>query len=82
MPSSKQIADTVGVLKTKYHRIRKENQVKRDLLEVRSESVAPNTTIFSQVVKSSGWTKVDKELEEKVRSFIVNHPNIVQSNKC
>ena len=68
MPSCKQIADTIGVLKTKYHIIKKENQVKRDLLQVRSESIVPTGTVFSQVVKSSGWTKVNKELEEKVLS--------------
>ena len=36
-------------------------------------------TIFSQVFKSKGWKKVDKELEEKVLSFIEDHPNVVQS---
>ncbi len=42
-------------------------------------------TLFSQVVKSKGWTKVDKDLEEKVHSFITNHPHVVQSplmNDC
>ena len=31
------------------------------------------------MVKRKGWTKVNKELEEKVLSFIENHPNVVQS---
>ena len=31
------------------------------------------------MVKRKGWTKVNKELEEKVHSFIENHPNVVQS---
>ena len=65
----------------KYHRIRKENQAKRDLLELQSErdGVVPTRTVFCQVVKSKGWTKVNKELEEKVLWFIENHPNVVQS---
>ena len=57
VPSYKQIADTVGVFKHKYHRIRKENEAKRDLLELRSETndgIVPTGTIFSQVVKSKG----------------------------
>ena len=80
-PSSNQIADTIGVHKLKYYRIRKENQAKRDLLKLRSKrnGVVPTGTLFSQVVKSKGWTKVNKELEEKVHSFIVTHPNVVQS---
>ena len=36
-------------------------------------------TLFSQVVKSKGWTKFNKELEEKVNSLIENHPNVVHS---
>ena len=81
--SSNQIAETLGVQKLKYYRIRKENQSKRDLLELRSEmndgiSLTAGT-IFSQVVKRKGWTKVNKDLEEKVYSFIENHPNVVQS---
>ena len=36
-------------------------------------------TLFSQVVKSKGWTKVHEDLRDKVHSFIKNHPNVVQS---
>ncbi len=80
VPCYKEIADTLGLSKDKYYRIRKQNQGKRDLLQLRSgDGVVPTGTIFSQVVKSKGWTKVDKDLEEKVISFIVNHPNVVQS---
>ena len=79
VPSFTQIAQTIGVFKAKYHRIRKEKQAKRDLLELRSESVEPTGTIFSQVVRSRGWTKVNKELEDEVLSFIENHPNVVHS---
>ena len=42
-------------------------------------------TLFSQVVKSKGWTKVNKDLEEKAIAFIEHHPNVVQSplmNDC
>ena len=35
--------------------------------------------IFFQVVKRKAWTRVNKDLEEKVHSFIENHPNVVQS---
>ena len=61
--------------------MRKENQAKRELLELRSErnGVEPTGTIFSQVARSKGWTEVNKELEERVHSFIVNHPNLEQS---
>ena len=41
--------------------------------------VIPTGTIFSQVVKSKGWIKVNKDLEEKVNLFVENHPNVVQS---
>ena len=78
-----QIAQTLEVQKLKYCKIRKENQCKRDLLELTSEmngGVAPIIgTIFSQVVKRKGWTEVNKELEQKVLSFVENHPNVVQS---
>ena len=81
VPSYNQIADAIGASKNKYHRIRTEKQVKKDLLELRGETngVIPTGTIFSQIVKSKGWTKVDKDLEAKVHSFIQNHPNVVQS---
>ena len=81
VPSYNQIADTIGVLKAKCHRIRKENQTKRDLLELRSERNGdePTGTIFFQVVRSKGWTKVNNDIEEKVHSFIENHSNVVQS---
>ena len=35
--------------------------------------------LVSQVVKRKGWTKVSEDLEEKVISFIENHPSVVQS---
>ena len=47
--SYNQIAETIGVHQTKYHKIRKDNQSKRDLLELQSESkdgVIPTGTIF------------------------------------
>ena len=48
VPSYNQIADAFGVSKNKYHRIRTEKQVKRDLLELRGETngVIPTETIF------------------------------------
>ena len=87
VPSKTQLADTIGIPRPTYNRIRKLNQCRRDLLQLQggdSNSI-PKGTIFSHVVKSKGWTKVNKELEEKVHSFIENHPNAVQSpimNDC
>ena len=39
----------------------------------------PTETVFSQVVKRKGWTKVNEDLRGKVHSFNENHPNVVQS---
>ena len=36
-------------------------------------------TIFSQVIKSKAWIRVNKDFEEKVHSFIEKHPNVIQS---
>ena len=47
---------------------------KRDKLENGSKG-----TIFSQVIKSRGWTKVDDELLKKIHSFVRHHPHVVQS---
>ena len=62
-----------------FQRIKKKVQHNRDLLEQITSGILHTGTLFSQVVKSKGWTKVIKELEEKVHSFIENHPNVVQS---
>ena len=57
----------------------KKVQDRRDILEQVTNGMLRTGTVFSQVVKSKGWTKVNKELQEKVHSFIENHPNVVQS---
>ena len=63
-----------------FHRIQKKTQHKRDLLEEITDGILQTRgTLFSQVVKSKGWKKVDKDLKEKVISFIENHPNVVKS---
>ena len=52
-----QIADTVGVPRSTFQRIRKTNQSKRDVLQLQGESndgTVPTGTLFSQVVKSKG----------------------------
>ena len=57
-------------------------QSRRDLFQLQGNgdtNSIPTGTIFSQVVKSKGWMKLNKELEEKVHSFILNHPNVIQS---
>ena len=63
----------------------KKIQNKRDLLDQVTNGTIQTGTIFSQVVKSKGWTKVNKDLEDKVYSFIENHPNVIHSpimNDC
>ena len=79
LPSSRQIAQVIGLNPRTFQWIKHKVQRKRDLLEHVTNGVLPTETLFSQVVKSKGWTKVNKELEEKVISFIENHPNVVQS---
>ena len=82
VPSSQQIADTIGIPKTTFQRIRNKNQERRDLLKLQAEgnnSIIPSGTVFSQVVKSKGYNKVDQDLIDKVYSFIENHPNVIQS---
>ena len=69
VPSSKQIADTVGIPKTTFQRIRKQNQERRDLLKLQAEGSdsIPTGTVFSQVVlKSKGWKKLIKNLKRKL----------------
>ncbi|MCP4913590.1 MAG: hypothetical protein GY909_10760, partial [Oligoflexia bacterium] len=80
IPSSREIAKLLGLPQKTFNRIKTKVQGNRDLLEQDTNGVLQTGgTIFSQVVKSKGWTKVNKELEENVISFIVNHPNVVQS---
>jgi len=48
-------------------------------LEEVEDGILQTGTLFSQVVKRKGWTKVNKDLEETVLSFIESHLNVVQS---
>ena len=79
IPSSTEIAQFLGLNRRSFNRIKQKAQDKRDLLEEVADGSSQTGTLFSQVVKRKGWTKVNKELEEKVVSFIKNHPNVVQS---
>ena len=79
VPSSTEIAKFLGLNPRTFTRIKQKAQDKRDLLEEVQDGTLQRGTLFSQVVKRKGWTKVNKELEEKVLSFIENHPNVVQS---
>ena len=81
IPSSTQIAKFLGLNPRTFNRIKQKAQDKRDLLEevTGADGSSQTGTLFSQVVKRKGWTKVNKELEEKVHSFIENRPNVVQS---
>jgi hypothetical protein len=81
IPSSTEIAKLLGLNPRTFNRIKQKSQKKRDQLEDVSstDGMLQTGTLFSQVVKRKGWTKVNNELEEKVLSFIENHPNVVQS---
>ena len=79
IPSGRETAKILGLNPRTFQRIQKKAQQKRDNLELVKDGILETGTLFSQVVKSKGWTKVNKELEEKVQSFIENHPNVVQS---
>ena len=79
LPSSTEIAKLLGFNPRTFDQIKQKVQYKRDLLEHDSNGFLQTGTLFSQVVKRKGWTKINKDLEEKVISFIENHPNVVQS---
>ena len=79
IPSSTEIAKVLGLNPRTFNRIKQKAQHKRDLLEEVSDGILHTGTIFSQVVKRKGWTKINKDLEETVISFIENHPNVIQS---
>ena len=79
IPSSREIAKVLGLHQKTFNRIKTKVQGNRDLLEQDTNGVLQTGTIFSQVVKRKGWTKINKDVEESVISFIENHPNVVQS---
>ena len=66
IPSSTEIAKLLGLNPRTFQQIQKKAQHKRDLLENVTDGMLQTGTLFSQVVKRKGWTKVNKELEEKV----------------
>ena len=59
-PSYSEISEILGMPASKYRRIAIAVGHKRDKLENGEKG-----TIFSQVIKSRGWTKVDEELLKK-----------------
>ena len=65
----------IGIHKQKYRRIAISVASKRDSLE----HGGYKGTIFSQVINSRGWIKVNDELLKKIHSFIRNHPHVVES---
>ena len=73
-PSYSEISEILGMPAQKYQRIAIAVAHKRDQLENGDKG-----TIFSQVIKSRGWTKVDEELLKKIHAFVRNHPHVVQS---
>ena len=83
VPSYQQISDTIGIPKTRFLRIRKQNQSKRDLSQL--YRVMTTAMLYQQVLYFLKlWSqrvrlKLIKILRDKVHLFIENHPNVVQS---
>ena len=75
-PSIKKHAEALGLLESTFFRVRKSVIHKREALEHPELSVG---TIYSQVVKSKGWTKINPELHKLIDQFIRNHPHVVTS---
>ena len=69
VPSSTEIAKVLGFNPRTFQQIKQQVQHKRNLLkQVTTDGILQTGTLFSQVVKSKGWTNVNKELEVKVHS--------------
>ena len=65
LPSSTEIAKLLGFNPRLINQIKQKIQHKRDLLEQDTSGVLQTGTILSQAVKRKGWTKINKDLEEK-----------------
>ena len=61
IPSSTEIAEVLGMNPRTFNWIKQKVQDKHDLLEQVTNGILQTGTLFSQVVKSKGWTKVNKE---------------------
>ena len=73
-PTRREVARALGMPLTTYQYILKSVVDKRIALEYRDRN-----TVFSQVVKSKGWTKVDLALRNAVHDWIRKHPMVVES---
>ena len=71
VPWSVEIAKFLGMNPRTFQQIKQKVQHKRDLLEQVTNGILKTGTVFSQVVKSKGWTKVNKDLTkiEEIRSI-------------
>ena len=73
-PPKKLQAKMLGLSEKRYHRIANCVESKRAaLVEGRKD------TIYSQVIKRKGWTKVDSNLMEIVHKWIRGHPHVIES---
>mgnify|MGYP001261901517 CR=1 FL=1 len=71
------IAKQLGLGWGTYYRIY--NIVRKLQKKLDDPNLEDKTTIFSQVVKSKGWTKIDKELKQRIYEYIRRHPSVVTS---
>ena len=73
-PSQQQVAHALGMPLTTYQRTVKAVKDNRVALEYRDRN-----TIFSQVVKSKGWTKIDSDIRDAVHEWIRKHLMVIES---
>lgn len=65
---------SLGLPLSRYNRILGSAKFKRMALEEERKD-----TIYSQVIKGKGWTKVDSNLMEIVHKWIRAHPHVIES---
>ena len=73
-PTDRQLALLLGLSLCSYQRIVKAVKQKRASLE---DVDRQHATVYSQVIKSKGWTKVNKKLKQTVHEWIRQHPHVV-----
>ena len=74
IPPKQQQANALGLPLSRYNRILSSAKFKRTALEEERKD-----TIYSQVIKGKGWTKVDSNLMEIVHKWIRAHPHVIES---
>ena len=78
--SVRQMANRLGLPNSTYQNLVKVTRpLQRQLMDPTAEI---GTTIFSQVVKSNGWRKIDPALKAEIHAFIRGHEKVsVSPNK-